>query len=183
MDPTTLAVVGTLSGVSITAIAALLGNLLSARQQRATTERQLVHAVCERLRTERRTTFVDYLSAYSDLREKINASAWNRPIETATPLPHPAHAAPSGRRRASRVDEYAAEEAARFSRAYHTLRITGNDAVGEAAHRCTSDLWVLADLAAIGDRGEFEEGWQTAQRSRRALREAMRAELGVAEPL
>lgn len=181
MDPATLAVVGTLSGVVITAVAALLGNLLAARHQRATTERQLLHAVSERLRTERRTTFVDYLSTYSDLREKINASTGSRPDETAAALPHPAQGA-SGRRRASRVDEYAAEEAARFSRAYHTLRITGNNAVGEAAHRCTSDLWVLADLAATGDPGEFEEGWQTAQRSRRDLREAMRAELGVTEP-
>ena len=112
---------------------------------------------------------------------QCNANAASRPAETATALPHTAQAA-SGRRRASRVDEYAAEEAARFSRAYHTLRITGNNAVGEAAHRCTSDLWALADLAAIGDPGEFEEGWQTAQRSRRDLREAMRAELGVTEP-
>ena len=95
-------------------------------------ERQLLHAVSERLRTERRTTFVDYLSAYSDLREKINASAGNRPIETATHCPTRARGAKRARR-ASRVDEYAAEEAARFSRAYHTLRITGNDAVGEAA--------------------------------------------------
>jgi hypothetical protein len=39
MDSATLAVVGTLSGVVITATAALLGNLLTARQQRATTER------------------------------------------------------------------------------------------------------------------------------------------------
>jgi predicted kinase len=72
MDSATLAVVGTLSGVVITATAALLGNLLTARQQRATTERQLLHTVDERLRTERREAFVDYFAAYSALREKID---------------------------------------------------------------------------------------------------------------
>jgi hypothetical protein len=36
------------------------------------------------------------------------------------------------------------------------LRITGNNTVGEAAHRCTSGLCALADLAAIGDPGEFD---------------------------
>ena len=57
----------------ITAVAALLGNLLAARQHRANTER-LLHAADEKLRAGRQR-LVGYLSAYSDLREKINASA------------------------------------------------------------------------------------------------------------
>jgi hypothetical protein len=118
------------------------------------------------------------LAAYSDLREKIaaHAKADTRGATRATPT------AASGRRRATRVEEYAGEQAARFGRAYHTLRITGNDAVGEAAHQCTSALWVLADFAARVVRTSTTRGRQTAKQTRCALRQPMREDLGIAAP-
>src|SRR3954466_8390029 len=162
MDSATLAVVGTLSGVVVTATAALLGNLLTARQQRATTERQLLHTVDERLRTERRTAFVDYFAAYSDLREKIAINAEAHASGTSgVAAPQPAQAAATGRRRATRVKEYAAEEAARFYRAYQALQITANDAVGEAAKQCTDYLWNLAGHSESGNQDDkYKEVWE-----------------------
>jgi|tagenome__1003787_1003787.scaffolds.fasta_scaffold20719538_2 hypothetical protein len=181
MDSATLAVVGTLCGVLVTATAALLGNLLTARHQRASTERQLLHTVHERLRTERREAFVDYFAAYSALREKIDihakAHAWGTNGVTAPQLPS---VATTGRRGATGVEEYAARETAQFYRCYQVLRLIAGDAVGEAAKHCTDDLWGLAGCARSGDQSSYDEVRARAQRSRRALRQAMREELGVA---
>ena len=48
---------------------------LTLRGQRQNTDRQRAHEVAEHRRTERRETFVEYLAAYSELREKVLASA------------------------------------------------------------------------------------------------------------
>jgi len=184
MDTATLAVLGTLCGVVVTATVNLLSNSLNARQQRATTERQLQHAVDERLRTERRDAFTEYFAAYCALREKIEKEAETHTSRRRSSrrrrvvAPQPAPAAASGRRAATDVEEYAAEEAARFYQAYLVLWIIASDAVGEAAGQCTSDLWRLGGDSRSGDELRMAAGWARAKESRRALPQGTRADLG-----
>lgn len=170
MDGAWIAVIGTLGGVAVSASSALLGSLLTARHQRATADRQITVTTGERLRTEKRTTFVDYLVAYSDLRERILALARRADDEIDTPQP------PTGR---GHIDDFAPEEAARFSRAYHTLQITANQKTGNAANRCTDQLWNLADAAVSGDQTTFAQEKAAGKQLRHELRSAMREELGI----
>jgi len=60
-----------------------------------------------------------------------------------------------------------------------------SDAGGEAAKHCTDDLWGLAGYSKSGDQRCYDEGRARAKQSRRALRQAMREDLGVtaADPL
>ena len=73
MDPAWIAVIGTLGGVIVTATSAVAVAGLTTRNQRHTLDRQRDHELAERRRAERRETFIDYLAAYSELREKILA--------------------------------------------------------------------------------------------------------------
>jgi hypothetical protein len=132
---------------------------------------------------KRREAFVDYFAAYSALREKIDINAEAHASGTSgVAAPQPASAAATGRRRATGVEEYAAEETAQFYRAYQVLRLIASDAVGEAAKHCTDDLWSLAGYSKSGDQRSYDEGRARAKQSRRALRQAMREELGVTAP-
>jgi len=71
MDPAWIAVIGTLGGVAVTAISAVTVASLTTRSQRLTLDRQRDHELAEHRRAERRETFIEYLAAYSELREKV----------------------------------------------------------------------------------------------------------------
>ena len=105
MDPAWIAVIGTLGGVVVTATSAVAVASLTTRSQRLTLDRQRDHDLAEHRRAERRETFIDYLAAYSELREKILALHEQPPPRTAP------------------LAEQFPTEVARFSRAYQALRI------------------------------------------------------------
>jgi hypothetical protein len=172
MDNSWVVVVGTLGGVMVTSISGILGIILTARHQRAIAERQMRDEAKDKLRAERRETFVDYLSAYQDMYGRALAIADSR---FKTGLEDRSSPPPLAQDFALE----APEEAARFSRAYHELVITGGSSTREAAHDCTSKLWDLAYAAAEADADSFARLKNQARPSRQHLREAMRAELGV----
>jgi hypothetical protein len=57
-------VVGTLGGVILTSVSGLLGIILTTRHQCTIAERGARREAEDRLRSERRETFVNYLAAY-----------------------------------------------------------------------------------------------------------------------
>jgi hypothetical protein len=73
MNPAWIAVIGTLGGVVVTALSAVMVAWLITRSQRFTLDRQRDHDIAEHRRAERREIFIEYLAAYSELREKILA--------------------------------------------------------------------------------------------------------------
>jgi hypothetical protein len=75
--------------------------------------------------------------------------------------------------------EQAPEEAARFSRAYHELTITGGANTRKTARDRTSKLWDLVYASTETDAASFEQFKVQARTPRHSLGEAMRAELGV----
>jgi len=77
------------------------------------------------------------------------------------------------------MEELAPEEAARFSRAYHTLQITVGNETSAAAHGCTSQLWDMARAATAGTETRYLAADAAGKQLRRALRQAMRVDLGV----
>jgi hypothetical protein len=165
-------VVGTLGGVILTSVSGLLGIILTTRHQHAIGERQALHEVENRLRSERRETFVNYLAAYQDLYGKALAIADSRfQVRPESQLTEPPLA--------QNILEQAPEESARFSRAYHELVITGGLSTRKAARDCTSRLWDLAYASTEADAASFARLKDQARPSRQSLREAMRAELGV----
>ncbi len=60
-------VVGTLGGMVLTSVTGLIGIILTTRHQRAITELGAQREVEDRLRDERRETFVNYLTACQDM--------------------------------------------------------------------------------------------------------------------
>lgn len=161
MDPAWIAVIGTLGGVIVTATSAIAVASLTTRSQRLTLDRQRDHDLAEHRRTERRETFIDYLAAYSELRQKILTLH-------EQPPPHIGHLA-----------EQFPTEVARFSRAYQALRIFSNPATGQAAHDCSSHLWSLADAVRRNDIPAIAHDRDQGRRLRRVLRAAMQQELGL----
>jgi hypothetical protein len=161
MDPAWIAVIGTLGGVAVTAISAVTVASLTTRSQRVTLDRQRDHDVAEHRRAERRETFIEYLAAYSELREKVLATQdQSRPA--STPLA-----------------EQFPTEVTRFSRAYQALRIFSSPATGQAAHDCSSHLWDLADAVRSNDTEAIAHDRDEGRRLRRVLRAAMQHELGL----
>lgn len=172
MNDPWVVVVGTLGGVLLTSAGGLLGIILTARYQRATADRHAREEVESRLRSERREAFVNYLSAYQDMYGKALTIARSRFQEESKRN----SVAPST---AQRFVEQAPEESARFSRAYHELVITAGPGTRKVARDCTSKLWELVYASAEVDADSFARLKDQARPSRRSLREAMRAELGV----
>ena len=151
-------------GVVVTSITGILVGWLTLRGQRQNTDRQRAHEVAEHRRTERRETFVEYLAAYSELREKVLASA-----ENASPATGP-------------LAEIHPTEVARYSRAYQALLIFSTPPIGEAARKCSAHLWYLADAVRRGDRAAIAHDRDEGRRLRGALRTAMQHELGIDTP-
>ena len=149
MDAAWIAVIGTLARVTITATTSIVASILTARYQRETSERQLAINADERLRKEVRESFVDYFATYNDLRDRIIVLRQQIDRDRAT-----------GQEMGQRtIEEFAASESARFSRAYHTLRISASTATGDAAHRATAQLWALARAAELGNSESFDRIW------------------------
>jgi hypothetical protein len=73
MNSAWIAVIGTLGGVVVTALSAVLVAWLTTRSQHLTLDRQRDHDIAEHRRAERREIFIEYLAAYSELREKVLA--------------------------------------------------------------------------------------------------------------
>jgi hypothetical protein len=161
MNPAWIAVIGTLGGVVVTSASGIIVGWLTLRGQRHNTERQRTHEIDEHRRAERRETFVEYLAAYSELREKVlTLHQQSRPLDAPLAEIYP-------------------NEVARFSRAYQALRIFCAPPTGEAAHDCSSHLWDLADAVQRGDAGGVARDRDEGRRLRRTLRAAMQRELGL----
>jgi hypothetical protein len=162
VDPAWIAVVGTLGGVIVTSITGVSVGVLTARSQRRSVARQRSHETAEHRRAERRDTFVEFLAAYSELREKVLALG-QQALADAQPL-----------------SESFPAEVSRFSRAYQALRIFSDDRTGEAARRCSSQLWALAEAVGRGDANAIATDREEGRRLRRELRVEIQRELGVA---
>jgi hypothetical protein len=91
MDPAWIAVLGTLGGVIVTSITGVSVGVLTTRGQQLSVERQRSHETAEHRRAERRDTFVEFLAAYSELREKVPASGQQA---QANALPRPLSLSP-----------------------------------------------------------------------------------------
>jgi hypothetical protein len=161
MDPAWIAVLGTLGGVVVTSITGVSVGVLTTRGQQRSVERQRSHETAEHRRAERRDTFVEFLAAYSELREKVLASGQQA---QANALP---------------LSEVFPTEVSRFSRAYQALRIFSDDRTGEAARKCSSQLWALAEAVDRGDADAIATDREEGRRLRRQLRAEMQRELGV----
>jgi hypothetical protein len=118
-------------------------------------------------REERREACIEFLTAYSGLREAILAEH-----ERTGPRP-PGRLKPV---------EYAPEAAARFNRAHHTLHIAFGDPVARLEGAANVDIWLLCDDVHAAP-AEFDRMWAGARASRVRLHEAMRETLyGGVEP-
>lgn len=169
MDPAWIAVIGTVSGVVVTAASSLLTSMLTGRHQRTIAERQLAEADSERTRAEVRESFIEYLGAYSALRDQILVlHHQQRTGERDTP---------DGANRISLIEAFAPEESTRFNRAHHTIQITAGDATCEVAGTTSSQLWDLAQAAEESDQELYSRELAAGVALRRRLHEAMRAEL------
>lgn len=71
-------VVGTLGGVILTSVTGLIGIILTTRHQHTIAELGAQREVEDRLRKERRETFVNYLAAYQEMYGKALAIATSR---------------------------------------------------------------------------------------------------------
>ncbi|GAA4911096.1 hypothetical protein [Actinomycetospora succinea] len=151
-----IAVVGTLGGVLITAIASLLSARQTQRAQRDASESQRAHEVWARLREERRATFVGYFVAYQALLARALEAVEADPDQ-------------DGR--------FGDEERELFTRAYNELLITAEQtATLAAARRATAALWEVVRAVPAG-HAVFDDAEEQARTPRRELREAMRSEL------
>lgn len=150
-----IAVVGTLGGVLVTAVAGLLSARQTQRAQREAAESQRAHEIWARLREERRTTFVGYFVAYQALLARAIEV-----VESEAP----------------RDGRFADEERELFTRAYNELLITAErgDTL-DAARRATAGLWDV--VRAVSSAEDFRDLEEQARVPRRELRQAMRAEL------
>ena len=99
----------------LTSVTGLIGIILTTRHQRAIAEFGAQREFEDRLRKERRETFVNYLTAYQDMYGKALAIATSRFQSRSEDQPFPLGPI---------FLERAPEETARFSPAYHELSIT-----------------------------------------------------------
>ncbi|GGN66006.1 hypothetical protein [Nocardia rhizosphaerihabitans] len=164
MDPAWIAVFGTLSGVVVSTVGGITTSSLTSRNQRLASQRQLESAADDKIRQEVRESFVDYLSAYTALRDRILVFR-NECSEASTP--------------ATLIEAFAPSESTDFNRAFHTLQITASASVSAAADAAQAQLWDLAKAAEEHDSEAFERELAAGSPLRRALHAAMRTELGV----
>ena len=152
---------GTLSGVVVSTGGGITTSSLTHRNQRLASQRQLESAADDKMRQEVRESFVDYLSAYTALRDRILVfrNECNEP--------------------AMLIEAFAPPESTHFNRAFHTLQITASASVSAAADAAQAQLWDLAKAAEERDSEAFERELAAGSALRRALHAAMRTELGV----
>lgn len=163
-----IAVIGTLGGVALTAVAGLLTAVLAGRQRRAAAQTQFRQETGQRIRDERRAVFVEYLAAYDAALGRAH-QVFNAPDRAAY-----------GEGESFRPFETVAEaEMGRVNQAYLTMTITASGKTREAASECTSALWKIGNAAMSGDEAVFNRAVEDAREPRRVLLAAMRKELGV----
>jgi hypothetical protein len=164
-----IAVLGTLGGVTVTATAGLLTAMLTARQQRATLERQIQRETKDKLREERRVAFVDYLKAYDTAMGKAQGVMDSRDSTPSVQadLPRP-------------FETVAETEMGYVNQAYLTITITASrEQTREAAAESTSKLWRVGNAAMSGDKESYEREVEASREPWRRLRDEMRKELDV----
>jgi hypothetical protein len=161
-------VAGTLGGVALTAAVSLLTALLVGRQQRAVVERRLQQEVGQKIREERRTTFVDYLAAY----DAAMGCAYRVMISST-------ETQSSGTDRQRPFETIAEAEMGNVNKSYLTITITASAETREAARECTGALWKVGNAAMSGDKETFNREVENARGPRSDLRAAMRRELSV----
>lgn len=158
MDAAWIAVIGTLGGVALTALASLAQRAAHLEQPAGAATAQRLHDAHEKLRDERRGAFVSYLSAY----QALNSRAVEK-IEDPS-----AHEA---------IGRFGDKERNAFSRAYQELLITAErPETVEAARAATAALWDMVQAVSSGVEA-FRDAEQRAQAPRRRLRAEMRDEL------
>ncbi|MFE3195429.1 hypothetical protein ACFXHA_40955 [Nocardia sp. NPDC059240] len=165
-----IAVVGTLSGVVVTAASSLTINALSNRHQRDVLNRQLEAAAIDRNRKEVRDSFIDYWAAYDALQDRILVFRFERQSQ------------PESKAASNMIEAFAPDESTQFNRATNALAITAATSASiEAADAAMWQLWRLAQAAEVNDTAAFDAEWAAGYALRRQLRSAMRAELGAPE--
>jgi hypothetical protein len=126
------------------------------------------------IRDERRTAFVEYLSAYRAL---YGRALLIKPGTDSDALDN------SYMDRHSRAISYfvklVPEDVETFNRAYYTLMITANTETREAADQCTQAFWDFAETAILGSAEEIQAAIKRTVQPRHDLRAAMRRELNV----
>jgi hypothetical protein len=158
MEAAWIAVIGTLGGVALTALASLLSARLAANSQRAAAGAQRLHEARNKLRDERRAAFVSYLTAYQALT--------SRAVEKIEAPPA-----------SGEIVRFGDKERNAFSRAYQELLITADrPETIDAARAATATLWDAVRAVPAG-REAFRAAEQLTQEPRRRLREEMRKEL------
>jgi hypothetical protein len=174
VDSAWATVIGTLGGVIITAAAGLATAVITVRHQRAEAQRRDREASRRGLRDERRTVFVEFLSAYDavfscavQIAGEVDAGA------------RPRVAAPEVAEQLA-FERDARAEIAAVRQAYLTLTITAGEKTREAADSCTESLWALGEAAYEGSNAaRFRKAVEESGAPRQRLREAMRDELGI----
>ncbi|MFC9662016.1 hypothetical protein ACFVJ5_17420 [Nocardia sp. NPDC127606] len=167
MEPAWIAVIGTVSGGVVSAGSGAITSFALARQQRASTKLQFAVASRDRRRQELRQVCLDYLSAYSALRDRILVLHRDQQAtDSAQPgLPF------------LLLQDFAPEETTQFKQAEHTLQITASTSIIEAAKATTLHLYSLARAARKLDQPAFNQKNAAGLPLREALEAAMRSEL------
>jgi hypothetical protein len=165
-----IAVIGTLGGVAVTALAGLGTAVLVGRQQQAVEQTRFRQETGQKIREERRTIFVEYLAAYDAAlgraHQVFNSSVPAAFDEVAEPRP---------------FETVAETEMGRVNQAYLTITITALRETREAASECTGVLWEIGNAAMSGDRLAFNLAVENGREPRHTLQAAMRKELDVVD--
>jgi hypothetical protein len=163
MDAAVSAVIGTPSGVVITAVAGLLTATLTARNQRVLAEIQAQREQRKSELIDRRADFATFLQAYDDVFAG-GENLFDRVHEGETRLD-------------PRKELF--DEIRRFKQAHLMVTITTPAAVRTASDRCLGSIWDLLDAAVTGDTQQFEQAVNDTRKPRDDVRAAMCAQLGV----
>jgi hypothetical protein len=165
MDAAVIAVIGTLSGVVVTAVAGLLTATLTGRNQRVLAEIQAQREQRKSELVDRRADFATFLQAYDDVFGG-GENLFDRAHEGETGLD-------------PRKELF--DEIRRFKQAHLMLTIITPVAVRTASDRCLGlgSIWDLLDAAVTGDTQQFEQAVNDTRKPRDDVRAAMRAQLGV----
>jgi hypothetical protein len=164
VDAASVAVVGTLAGVALSAAAALAGTLVSQRSQQVLAREQLRHQSSLKTRDELREAFVSYLEAYDSAFLLAQQVAAQRTSDSGEQI---------------QWAVVAAEEMGRLRRAYLVLTIAAGPEVRQASNDCLGAIWSMGESAAVGDNEGFVQAIESSNEPRDRLRETMRRQLDV----
>lgn len=161
-----IAVIGTLCGVGLTAVSGLISSVLVARRARSDAEWQAAEAIKDKRRLEVREAFVDFLTCYTALRDRI--LVFNERHVPQSP----------GDTRFV-IESVAPDESTAFKRSADMLLITAAAETSETATRASLGLWALAAAAERRDAVQFIRELEAGTAVIRELYSSMRSELGI----